>query len=86
MRPAVDDSSFGTALVGGLGVGIFSSVEEAVRSCVQIVDEVHPNRENHEIYSRLFEVYERVSTDLTETSKLMHHILEDLDQRSLKRR
>jgi xylulokinase len=86
MRPAVDDSSFGTALVGGLGVGIFSSVEEAVRSCVQIVDEVHPNRENHEIYSRLFEVYERVSTDLTATSKLMHRILEDLDQRSLKRR
>lgn len=84
LRPAVDDSSFGTALVGGLGVGIFNNVEDAVKTCVQIVDEVHPNQENHEIYSRLFEVYERVSSDLAETSKVMHRILEELGRRSLK--
>ncbi len=82
LRPTVDDSSFGTALVGGLGVGIFADVAEAVRSCVHIADEVRPNAENHEVYSRLFEIYQRVSIDLAETSKSMHHILEDLEKRT----
>lgn len=76
IRPEIDDSSFGTALVGGLGVGLFNTVDEAVRRCVRQVDTIQPNPANHEIYMKLFEVYRRVSEDLKEASKLLHFALE----------
>jgi xylulokinase len=74
IRPRVDDSSFGTALVGGLGVGIFSSVEDAVKRCVRYADTIQPDPERHEIYAALFEVYERVSQDLNAASRMLHRI------------
>jgi xylulokinase len=72
LRPQLEDSSFGTALVGGLGVGLFSSVAEAVRTCVHNNDAIEPNQENHDRYTRLFEVYEKVSGDLSDASRLLH--------------
>ena len=75
IRPHVDDSSFGTALVGGLGVGLFSSVQEAMKRCVTQVDILTPNEENHQLYRSLFEVYEKVSEDLSDSSRLLHQIL-----------
>jgi xylulokinase len=74
IRPCVDDSSFGTALVGGLGVGIFSSVEDAVKRCVRYEDILQPDPARHEIYAGLFAVYERVSQDLDTAYRILHHI------------
>jgi len=76
IRPKIDDSSFGTALVGGLGVGLFKTVDEAVRRCVQHVDTIQPDLKNHETYMKLFEVYRRVSEDLDGASKLLHNLLQ----------
>jgi xylulokinase len=78
--PKIDDSSFGTALVGGLGVGLFKSVEEAVQKCVQDIDVIQPNFKNHEIYLQIFEVYKKVSEDLDDASKTLHHVLQRLPQ------
>jgi xylulokinase len=80
LRPKIDDSSFGTALVGGIGVGLFKTVEEAVNQCVQYVDVLQPNLKNHETYAKLFEVYRRVSEDLDGASKLLHHVLQEIPQ------
>jgi xylulokinase len=76
IRPAVDDSSFGTALVGGLGVGIFSSVEDAVRRCVRYVDVVKPDPDRHAIYRGLFEVYQQLCGDLDGAYRRLHGVLE----------
>ncbi len=80
LRPKIDDSSFGTALVGGIGVGLFKTVEEAVNQCVQYVEVLQPNLKNHETYAKLFEVYRRVSEDLDGASKLLHHVLQEIPQ------
>jgi xylulokinase len=77
LRPQLEDSSFGTALVGGLGVGLFSSVAEAVRTCVHSTDSIEPSQENHDRYARLFEVYEKISGDLGEASRLLHTALDN---------
>lgn len=78
IRPKIDDSSFGTALVGGLGIGLFKSVEDAVKQCVQHIDVIQPDLKNHEIYLQLFDVYKKVSEDLDDTSKRLHHILQNI--------
>lgn len=80
LRPKFDDSSFGTALVGGIGIGLFKTVEEAVNRCVQYVEVLEPNPKNHEVYMKLFEVYRKVSEDLDEASKLLHRILQEIPQ------
>jgi xylulokinase len=80
IRPKIDDSSFGTALVGGLGIGLFKSVEDAVKQCVQHIDVIQPNLKNHEIYLQLFDVYNKVSEDLDDTSKRLHQVLQNIPQ------
>jgi xylulokinase len=78
IRPKVDDSSFGTALVGGLGVGIFQSPAEAVGSCVEYVDTVQPDPANHQRYCRLFEIYRQMSEDLSHSYKRLHDTVNHL--------
>jgi xylulokinase len=80
IRPKIDDSSFGTALVGGLGIGLFKSVEDAVKQCVRYIDVIKPNLSNHEIYLQLFDIYKKVSEDLADTSKRLHHVLQNIPQ------
>ena len=82
IHPQIEDSSFGTALVGGLGVGLFASVAEAVRTCVNITDSIQPSQDNHAKYARLFKVYEKVSQDLSDASRLLHRTLEENDRSS----
>lgn len=80
LRPQIDDSSFGTALIGGIGVGLFKNVEEAVIRCVKYLDVIEPNFENHEIYVKLFGVYQKLSEDLDGASKLLHDILQEIQK------
>ena len=47
----------GAAVLAGIGVGAFSSLEEASRSAVLIRQEFASNAENHRTYSKLFRVY-----------------------------
>lgn len=77
IRPQIDDSSFGTALVGGLGVGLFSSIDQAVRACVHHTDPIRPNLENHEKYLRLFEVFKKTGDDLKDGYRMLQQALEN---------
>jgi len=54
---AVEDASFGAALLGGIGVGLFKSYRDAVDCCVKIRDVVDPNMKNHEKYEKLFDIH-----------------------------
>lgn len=54
------DSSFGSAMLAGIAVGVFKDAKEAVKKCVKVNDTVEPNMENHAKYLELFEVYKKV--------------------------
>lgn len=54
------DSSFGTAMLAGVAVGVFDSFEGAVSACNGIVSETKPNMENHKKYLEIFKVYKNV--------------------------
>jgi len=53
----VDDASFGAALLGGIGVGLFTSYRDAVDRCIKVRDIVDPNMKNHEKYAKLFTMH-----------------------------
>jgi len=53
----VEDASFGAALLGGIGVRLFTSYRDAVDRCIKIRDVVDPNMKNHEKYAKLFTIH-----------------------------
>lgn len=75
LRPENDDSSFGGALLAGVGVGIFGGEVEAVLSCVRIEKELQPNMENHKKYQQFFEVYQDIVNKLTPTYSKLYNIV-----------
>jgi xylulokinase len=56
----VDDSSFGSAMLAGIGLGWFRSFKEAAEQCIRLDSTVHPNPENHERYAELFLRYRKI--------------------------
>jgi xylulokinase len=56
-RTAVEDASFGAALLGGIGAGLFKSYQKAVESCVKVTDTVDPNIKNHEKFAKLYKIH-----------------------------
>ncbi len=60
-RPEKDDSSFGNALLVGVGVGLFESEFAAIRRCNRVKMTFEPNLENHEKYRQLFGIYQDIA-------------------------
>ena len=54
------DSSFGSAMLAGIAVGVFESPQDAVSKCVKQTDITYPNLENTEKYRKVFEVYKKI--------------------------
>lgn len=54
------DSSFGSAMLAGIAVGIFKDAEDAVYKCVKQVDITYPNPENTPKYRKVFETYKKI--------------------------
>jgi xylulokinase len=70
--PLESDASFGTALLAGVGIGIFKNLEEAVDRAVRIVDTLEPDPTNHKIYGELFACYETGEAALKEVYRRLH--------------
>ena len=58
------DSSFGSAMLAGIAMGIFESPEKAVEVCNEIVSETVPNAENTAKYKKAFKKYKAVQKAL----------------------
>jgi len=71
-RTEAADASFGAALVAGIGAGVFSGPEDAVASCVRLLDTTEPDAEAHEFYTRLFGVYKDAQAALAGLSHRLH--------------
>ncbi len=54
------DSSFGSAMLAGIAVGVFKDAEDAVATCVKPMDVVIPNTENTAKYRKVFEEYKKI--------------------------
>jgi xylulokinase len=67
-RPRHADASFASAIVAGLGLGLFEDPGQAVARCVEMVDTRHPDPARQARYAALFEIYDRARAALTPVS------------------
>jgi len=64
IRPLVVDASYGSALLAGVGIGVFPDVVDAVNQCVKVDKIYEPNELNHQMYQKLFPVYLAIHNQL----------------------
>ncbi len=72
MVPKAGDASFGTALIAGVGIGLFPDARTAAEQCVQFAEEILPDRENHEKYTKYFAIYQKIHDQLAPVEKCIH--------------
>jgi xylulokinase len=72
--PRESDSSFGTAILGGVGIGAFDGFEDAVKRCVHIVEEIEPDMSNNHVYRQIFECYRESEEALKEVYHRLHGV------------
>lgn len=58
--PTLSDASAGSALLAGVGVGLFADERDAVKRCVRLSAELQPQPEAVAAYSRYFETYREI--------------------------
>lgn len=63
--PQNAESSYGGALLAGVGVGAFENEVAAADSCVKIQKTYIPNMDNHEKYMKYFSIYKEITSSLT---------------------
>lgn len=61
------DSSYGSAMLAGVGVGIFKDAFDAVDKCVRVTEKFMPNEETTEVYDRMYGFYKDVQESLSGT-------------------
>lgn len=64
LRPAVEDTAFGAALLAGIATGVYADWQEAVGACVRIDERLEPEPAIHDLYSAYFDIYRAVASDL----------------------
>lgn len=63
-KPKVEDAAFGSALMAGIGAGVFESLADAVQSCVHHDGRLEPDAAQHAVYEAYFAVYRDITRDL----------------------
>jgi len=72
MVPKAGDASFGTALIAGVGVGLFPDARSAAEMCVQLEESITPDPENTEKYRKYFEIYKKIHDQLAPVDQWIH--------------
>ncbi len=60
-----ESTGLGAALLGGLGAGLFSSLEEGVTAMVHVADRIEPDPKRHQRYEDLYRAYVQAYEGLT---------------------
>jgi xylulokinase len=68
-RPASCDASFGSALLAGVGAGVWPDELTAIRRCLTLDRELQPDPARAALYSRLFARYRNIHDALSEIFK-----------------
>ena len=61
-----ESTVLGAAMLGGLGAGVFASIEEGVDAMVHVADEIEPIDSNHAIYEEMYDAYVRAYAGLAD--------------------
>ncbi len=69
--PASGDASFGSALLAGVGIGLFSGLNDAVRRCVHYVDKLVPDSRSHASYQKYFSIYRKIHDRLAPVHRMI---------------
>ena len=75
VRPSVVDASYGSALLAGVGIGIFSDVLDAVHQCVKLDKVYESNELNHLKYNELFKLYQEIHDKLKDIYKDIYKVI-----------
>jgi xylulokinase len=63
----VEESTvLGAAILGGVGAGVFRSIQEGVDAMVHVVGEIEPNMANHHMYKELYAAYVQANEGLSQ--------------------
>ena len=62
-----ESTVLGAALLGGVGAGVFNSIEEGVNTLVEVTDQIEPNLENHRVYEEMYQAYVKAYEGLTKS-------------------
>ncbi len=57
-------AAFGDAILAGMGLGLYTDVEESLRSMVKINARFEPDAAHHRLYMNIYEVYRNLYEDL----------------------
>jgi xylulokinase len=52
-----ESTGLGAALLGGLGAGVFASIEEGVAAMVHVADRIEPDPQRHACYEEMYRAY-----------------------------
>lgn len=72
MVPRAGDASFGSALIAGVGIGLFPDLRTAAERCVRFDEPITPDGKNHEQYARFFSLYREIHDALAPVEKRIH--------------
>ncbi len=67
-RMNASDAAFGAAMLAGVGIGVFGSLEEAAALCVRVRDHIMPDTGRMETYAKLFDIYKESAHALFEVN------------------
>lgn len=59
-RAENSDSSFGSAMLCGVALGVFHDVNDALNKCVKYISKTEPNPENTKLYSSIYSRYKAI--------------------------
>lgn len=62
-----ESTVLGAALLGGVGAGVFNSIEEGVDTLVEVTGQVEPDLENHKVYEEMYQAYVMAYEGLTKS-------------------
>lgn len=78
IKPAYEDASFGTAVLAGVGTGVYKDFKDALEELLEIERIFSPNIVRHEYYAKIFRIYRTIRRSLDyayhEISKLQQEI------------
>lgn len=66
--------ALGVAILGSVGVGFYSSVEEACGAIISLKERTDPDPEEHKIYNQLYELYRALYLSLKEHFRQLANI------------
>jgi xylulokinase len=64
---STEGSAYGVALLATVGTGLFSSVQEACRTCIRVVDRCTPNPANARLHAEYYQIYRALYPQLKES-------------------